>query len=214
MCGRFSLAVKETDLRHQFNIEKITINLNRYNIAPSQNILAIRATEAGREAVMMRWGLIPGWVKNLDDWVSNLINARAETILIKPTFKNSFKARPCLIPASGFYEWCDKQPYYFQPQEKLLAFAGIWETWINSQSLESILSCTILTQKAQGVITSIHHRMPVMIKPDDYDLWLNDYEGRKKLLQNLPEITLKMSPVHKTVNNPRHDSPDCIIPIS
>ena len=214
MCGRFSLAVAETDIRHQFAIEEVAINLPRYNIAPSQDILAIRATEAGRQGVLMRWGLIPSWVKNLDDWVSNLINARAETILTKPSFKNSFKARPCLIPASGFYEWCDKQPYYFQLPEQLLAFAGIWSTWVNSQTSEEILSGTILTTKAQGVITSIHHRMPVIIKPDDYDLWLNDYEGRKQLLQSLPEIPLKMFPVHKTVNNPRHDSPDCLFPLS
>ncbi len=101
MCGRFSLAVAETDISHQFAIEKVALNLPRYNIAPSQDILAIRATGAGRQGVLMRWGLIPGWVKNLDDWVSNLINARAETILTKPTFKNAFKVRPCLIPASG-----------------------------------------------------------------------------------------------------------------
>ncbi len=213
MCGRFSLVVKETDIKHQFVTEKIAMNLTRYNIAPSQDILAIRATELRREAVLMRWGLIPGWVKNLDDWVSNLINARAETILIKPTFKNAFKARPCLIPASGFYEWCDKQPYYFQPQEKLLAFAGIWETWVNPQTAEEILSCTILTRVAHGVIASIHHRMPVIIQPEYYEIWLKDYEGRKQLLQSLPEIPLKMYPVHKTVNNPSHNSPDCIVPI-
>ena len=214
MCGRFSLAVAETDISHQFAIEKVALNLPRYNIAPSQDILAIRATGAGRQGVLMRWGLIPGWVKNLDDWVSNLINARAETILTKPTFKNAFKARPCLIPASGFYEWCDKQPYYFQTKDRLLALAGIWETWVNPQTSEEILSCTILTRFAQGVIASIHHRMPVIIEPDDYELWLNDYEGRKQLLQGLPEIPLKMSPVHKTVNNPRNDSPDCLAPLS
>ena len=214
MCGRFSLVVTETEIKHQFAIEKGAINLKRYNIAPSQDFLAIRTTEAGRQGALMRWGLIPGWVKNLDGWISNLINARAETILIKPSFKNSFKTCPCLIPASGFYEWCDKQPYYFQLQEQLLAFAGIWSSWINSQTGEEILSCTILTQKAHGVIASIHHRMPVMIKPNDYELWLNDYEGRKQLLQSWSEIPLKMFPVHKIVNNPRNDGPDCIVPLS
>ena len=213
MCGRFSLVVTETEIKHQFAIEKVSISLTRYNIAPSQDILAIRATEAGRQAVLMRWGLIPSWVKNLDNWMKNLINARAETIFIKPSFKNSFKARPCLIPASGFYEWCEQQPYYFYPQEQLLAFAGIWDTWVDPQTTEEILSCTILTRVAQGVIASIHHRMPVMIRPDDYDIWLNDYEGRKRLLQSLPAIPLNMSPVHKTVNNPDNDSPECIVPI-
>ena len=95
-----------------------------------------------------------------------------------------------------------------------MALAGIWETWINPQTAEEILSCTILTRVAHGVIASIHHRMPVIIEPNHYDLWLNDYEGRKQLLQSLPEISLKMFPVHKTVNNPRHDSPDCLVPIS
>lgn len=214
MCGRFSLVVTETEIEHQFAIEKVAISLTRYNVAPSQDILAITTTEAGRQAVLMRWGLIPSWVKNLDNWMKNLINARAETIFIKPSFKNSFKARPCLIPASGFYEWCEQQPYYFYPQEQLLAFAGIWDTWVDPQTTEEILSCTILTRVAQGVIASIHHRMPVMIRPDDYDIWLNDYEGRKQLLQSLPAIPLKMSPVHKTVNNPSNDSPECIVPIS
>ena len=102
MCGRFSLAVSETDISHQFTTGKIAINLPRYNIAPSQDILAIRSNEDNKEGVLMRWGLIPSWVKNIDDWVSNLINARAETILTKPSFKNAFRSRPCLIPASGF----------------------------------------------------------------------------------------------------------------
>ncbi len=95
-----------------------------------------------------------------------------------------------------------------------MALAGIWETWVNPQTSEEILSCTILTRFAQGVIASIHHRMPVIIEPDDYELWLNDYEGRKQLLQSLPEMPLTMFPVHKTVNNPRNDSPDCLAPLS
>ena len=185
-----------------------------FNIAPSQNITVVINTGENNEAVLMRWGLIPSWVKSLDNWKNNLINARVETIEEKPSFRNGFKKRPCLIPVSGFYEWTkQKQPYYFQADNPIFALAGIWERWTNPETDEQLLSCTILTTEAKGNITDIHHRMPVIIPSEYYDLWLENVEGRKELLESLSETQLQMYPVSKTVNSPKNDSPDCIEPI-
>ncbi len=185
------------------------MNRSRFNIAPSQDINVVINMEETNEAILMRWGLIPSWVKSLDTWKSNLINARVETIKEKPSFRNGFKKRPCLIPVSGFYEWSkDKQPYYFNRNKSLFALAGIWETWADAE--EKILSCTILTTQAMGASADIHHRMPVIIPNQYYDLWLGNVDGRKELIEALPEVKLQIYPVSKTVNSPKNDSPDCI----
>ncbi|MEM8780546.1 MAG: SOS response-associated peptidase, partial [Cyanobacteria bacterium P01_G01_bin.49] len=152
--------------------------------------------------------------KSLDSWKSNLINARVETVEEKPSFKNAFKKRPCLIPVSGFYEWSkQKQPYYFHSESRIFTLAGIWESWINPETEEKLLSCTILTTEAKGNITEIHHRMPVVIPSEYYELWLGELDGRRMLIDSLPEPNLQIYPVNKTVNSPKNDSPDCIEPI-
>ena len=215
MCGRFSLDTTKAEIARKFKCSSVALNNSRFNIAPSQNITAVVDTDENNEAVLMRWGLIPHWVKSLDSWKSNLINARAETIEEKPSFKNGFKKRPCLIPVSGFYEWDkNKQPYYFHREKSLFALAGIWESWTNPETEEKLLSCTILTTQAKGNITDIHHRMPVVIPPEYYDLWLKELDGRKMLVDSLPEPELQLYPVSKTVNSPKNDSLDCIEPIS
>ena len=215
MCGRFSLDTTKSEIAKEFKCDRVVFKGSSFNIAPSQSITVVRRDSDSNEAVLMRWGLIPSWVKSLDSWKSNLINARVETIAEKPSFKNGFQKRPCLIPVSGFYEWSkNKQPYYFQSGQELLALAGIWESWVNPETDEKLLSCTILTTQAKGNITDIHHRMPVVIPPEYYDLWLENVEGRKELLESLPETQLQMYPVSKTVNSPKNDSPDCILPIS
>ena len=212
MCGRFSLVASKTKIAKQFKCVSVADSRDRYNIAPSQNITVIINTGDCNEAVMMQWGLIPSWVKSLATWKGNLINARIETIEEKPSFKNAFQQRPCLIPVSGFYEWTkDKQPYYFHGEDELLALAGIWETWSNTE--EKILSCTILTTKAHGAIAEVHHRMPVVIPAKYYDLWLGKLHGRQELLESLPEVDLKLYPVSKVVNSPQNDRPDCVEPI-
>ena len=225
MCGRFTLATTASDLAREFDIEadiahykdshSSAIPISSFNIAPSQPILTIRQNEANERILdVMKWGLVPSWVKNLDSWKSNLINARAETVAEKPSFRGAFKYRPCLIPVSGFYEWTkDKQPYYFQHQERpLFALAGLWESWSNGE--DELISCTIITTQANEKAASVHHRMPLIIQPEDYTLWLENLDRRKQLLNNLPEIELKIYPVSKIVNSPKNNKPECIEPIN
>jgi putative SOS response-associated peptidase YedK len=213
MCGRFTLDTNESDLAQQFGVE-VNESISRYNIAPSQSILTIRQDEAGRRSLAkMQWGLVPNWVKDLDSWKSNLINARAETVREKPSFRGAFKHRPCLIPVSGFYEWTkDKQPYYFQVKERqLFALAGLWELWNHGE--DELITCTIITTKANTKAAKVHHRMPVIIQPQNYDSWLGKLDERKQLLDTLPEVNLELYPVSKKVNSPKNDTPECIKPI-
>ena len=230
MCGRSSLDTIKSEIAKIFKCAGVAFKGTSFNITPSQSITVVRKDSDTNKAVLMRWGLIPSWVKSLDSWKSlasplsstqgrvaqsiprNLINARAETIEEKPSFRNGFKKRPCLIPVSGFYGWTkQKQPYYFHTDNPIFVLAGIWETWADAD--ETIFSCTILTTEAQGAIADIHHRMPVVIPAEYYDLWLENVEGRKELLESLPETQLQLYPVSKTVNSPKNDSPDCIQPI-
>ena len=214
MCGRFSLVTTKAEIAKEFNCNKVAFNHPRYNVAPSQQITVVINQDDNQEAVLMKWGLIPHWVKDLATWKSNLINARSETIKQKPSFRTGFKKRPCLIPASGFYEWHNKQPYYFHTERELFALAGIYEVWTDDDTEEKILSCTILTTMAKGAIASIHHRMPVIIPPEFYDTWLVHVEERKQLLEALPEVSLKLHPVSEIVNSPKHDVPECIAAIT
>lgn len=215
MCGRFTLDTTAFDLAQQFKVEVNQSISSRYNIAPSQSILIIKQNEKNQRFLdLVKWGLVPSWVKSLDTWKSNLINARVETVEEKPSFRDGFKKRPCLIPVSGFYEWSkDKQPYYFYQDKPLFAIAGIWSTWSNLETEEKLLSCTILTSEAKSVIAEVHHRMPVIIPSEYYDLWLGELDGRKELIESLPEIELQMHQVSKTVNSPKNDRPDCIKPL-
>ncbi|MGF1590299.1 MAG: SOS response-associated peptidase [Pleurocapsa sp.] len=222
MCGRFTLNTIAQDLAQQFNVDVDQSLPPRYNIAPSQSILTIKAETQGRSLERMKWGLVPSWVKDLDNYSHNLINARAETVAEKPSFRAAFKHRPCLIPVSGFYEWTrEKQPYYFQLKEsQLFALAGLWESWSpkglasRHNGKDELVSCTILTTKANIEAAKVHHRMPVIIRPQDYDSWLGELAERKKLLTALPEVDLNLYPVSKMVNSPKNDVAECIQPIS
>jgi putative SOS response-associated peptidase YedK len=216
MCGRFTLATTAQDLAEEFEVEIDKSPNPRYNIAPSQPILAIRKDGVTKERILdvMQWGLIPSWVKDLNSWKSNLINARAETVGEKPSFRGAYHNRPCLIPASGYYEWTeDKQPHYFQVKERpLFALAGLWESWSNGEN--ELVTCTIITTKANSVAAKIHQRMPAIIKREDYALWLGELDERKQLLANLPYVDLDLYPVSKTVNSPKNNTPECTEPIS
>jgi putative SOS response-associated peptidase YedK len=211
MCGRFTLNTTESDLAQQFAVEVNQSISSRYNIAPSQPILVIKQDEANKRSLdLMKWGLIPSWVKNLDSWKGNLINARAETVADKQSFRGAFKHRPCLIPTSGFYEWTqEKQPYYYQVKDsQLFALAGLWESWSNGE--DELVTCTIITTKANAEAAKVHHRMPVIIQPQDYNLWLGELDERKQLLAALPEVELELYPVSKKVNSPKNDTSECI----
>ena len=212
MCGRFTLDATAPEISQQFDVKADKPIPPRYNIAPSQLVLSIIQDSQLRSLVALKWGLIPSWVKSLESWKGNLVNARVETILAKPSFKGAFKYRPCLIPVTGFYEWSkDKQPYYFK-QDKLFALAGLWEHWSNGH--EELVSCTIITTKANSGAAKVHHRSPLIIPVEQYDTWLGELEGRKELLANLPKTDLQIYPVSKLVNSPKNDRPECIEPVA
>jgi len=188
----------------------------RYNIAPGGDILAVVAEPDLRlKFVHLHWGLIPAWAK--DSKISPpLINARAETVQQKPSFRAAFKQRRCLIPATGYYEWQAlperKQAYLIQRLDKqLFAFAGLWELW--QQGNTAIYSCTLITTSAGPVVRDIHERMPVIIARADYRLWLNQNtppEQLAALLGHFDDQTLAATAISPWVNNPRHDDPKCL----
>jgi putative SOS response-associated peptidase YedK len=219
MCGRFTLRTPSTQLAQQFRLPSVPDLPPRYNIAPTQPVAAVRAPGGQRELVMLHWGLIPSWADS--PRVGNRsINARAETADRRPMFRSAFRQRRCLVLADGFYEWKptgkQKQPYYIHAADgRPFAFAGLWERWRGAE--EPIESCTILTTDANRRLASLHDRMPVILAPDDYDLWLDsavqEAERLKPLLAPYPDDELQMHAVSTDVNRPKNDSPECIEPI-
>ncbi|MGF1499270.1 MAG: SOS response-associated peptidase [Elainellaceae cyanobacterium] len=226
MCGRFTLAQSGEQLAEAFQVATTPSVEPRYNIAPSQPVAVVLLDAHGSERRLthFQWGLIPSWAKD-PKLGHRLINARAETAAEKPSFRNAFRRRRCLIPADGFYEWQSrdqgKQPFYFclgkeQGDRPPFAFAGLWEHWQGPDGSE-IESCTILTTQASESVQPIHQRMPVILRPEDYDQWLDPHhqsvDRLQKLLQPHAVPSLSHYPVGLAVNNPRRDSPDCIQPL-
>jgi putative SOS response-associated peptidase YedK len=187
----------------------------RYNIAPSQNVLAVTQKENERVANVMRWGLVPSWSKE----PKGFINARAETVEEKPSFSEPFQRRRCLIPADGFYEWPrhkkSRQPFYFQMEDEApFAFAGIWDRW--EKNGISINSCAIVTTTANELLATIHDRMPVILSPAAQDEWLQSQAGAaglQELLVPFPAAAMKSYPVSTQVNYPQVDEPDLVQPV-
>ncbi len=218
MCGRFTLSQPINAIASVFNLAQIPPLEPRYNIAPTQLIPSICAAPGGEKQLqMLRWGLIPSWAK--DPAIgAKLINARAETVSEKPSFKSAFKRRRCLIVADGFYEWQrqdgKKQPYYFRLQNgQPFAFAGLWEQWKSPEEQE-ITSCTILTTAANDLLRPIHDRMPVILDSDRYELWLDPKVEKSEILQPLLhpyQADLMTSyAVSTKVNNPKNNTSECI----
>ncbi len=221
MCGRFTLSDPDAEqLSARFGVVAVPDLRPRYNIAPTQPIAVVRLGGSAREMVMLRWGLIPSWAK--DPTIGDrLINARAETVAEKPSFRSAFLRRRCLIVADGFYEWqkrrSGKQPYYVRLREgQLFAFAGLWERWTGPQGQE-IESCVLLTTSPNDLLRPIHDRMPVILHPDDYALWLDpavdDRTRLQALLQPYPSDEMEAYPVGRRVNDPHNDDPRCIEPL-
>jgi putative SOS response-associated peptidase YedK len=179
MCGRFTLRTRLNLLLQQFAAEvssehELPLFGPRYNIAPTQEILAIRPADGRRVATMLRWGLVPSWAKDIKSGAP-LINARADTLANKPTFRTAFRKRRCLIPADGFYEWQkvsnQKQPsYVHRADNRPFVFAGLWERWDGGPVIDS---CTIVTTDANKALCNLHDRTPVILAPSDYGLWLD-----------------------------------------
>jgi len=185
-------------------------------------IIRIDRDTLQRRLVKVKWGLIPFWAK--DTSIGNrLINARAESAATKPAFRSAFKTRRCLVPADGFYEWKkgkghQKQPYFIRnADESPFAFAGLWESWTAPEG-ETIESCTILTTDANDLTRPIHDRMPVILHPKDYELWLDpevkDPTLLKPLLRPYPSEEMIVQPVSAKVNKASYDAPDCVEAVS
>jgi len=217
MCGRFTLKtperVKFERLANTFDLDNI---IPRYNIAPSQNVLAVIERDAVREITNLQWGLIPSWSKE----AKGFINARVETIDQKPTFNESFQRRRCLIPADGFYEWERagkkiSQPYYFQMKNGApFVFAGVWDRW--KQNGSTLYSCAIITTTANELLATIHHRMPFIMPPESHDLWLNE-ESRaadlKEILTPFPASEMTSHAVSRDVNDTKSDGDQLLQPV-
>jgi putative SOS response-associated peptidase YedK len=223
MCGRFKLEAKPGRIVEAFELSEAPELTPRYNIAPTQPVLAVvqDRKEPVRRARNMRWGLVPSWATDLSIG-NSLINARSESILEKPAFKEAFRKRRCLIPADGFYEWkrigIAKQPYHFgRADGDVFAFAGVWDRWKSPEG-KWIESCSILTTDSNALVRDVHDRMPVIVSPEQYALWLDpaveDSPDLKQILQPFDARRMKGYPVSKTVNSPNNESPECAAAIT
>jgi putative SOS response-associated peptidase YedK len=216
MCGRFALFLAADDLREELELNAVPVDfIPRYNVAPTQAVLAV-ADAAVRNASWMRWGLVPSWAKDLSIG-SRMINARAETLAEKPSFRAAFARRRCLILANGFYEWQKSgkgpsQPYFISLREgRPFAFAGLWELWRSPEG-EEVKSCTIITTTPNARIAEIHDRMPVILTGEKMWNWLvwNNPAQLGGLLAPYPAEEIQAAPVGRMVNDPNLDGPELI----
>jgi len=224
MCGRFVQYSPIETFQQIFNIGTVSLEvIPNYNVTPTQKILTIIKHDNENKLEKLHWGLVPFWAKDVTIG-SRMINARAETVSQKPSFRNAFRKRRCLIPVDGFYEWKgekgNKQPYYvFIPSGEPFAFAGLWETWTDQKSDEESVynSCTIITTGASESIREIHHRMPAILAPESHDKWLNtDIQDSIELQAIIDDdliYDMKYYPVSTLVNSVKNNDPNCIKPI-
>jgi putative SOS response-associated peptidase YedK len=220
MCGRFDLHTSVHEFVRLLQAALLYDPAPSYNIAPTQQVAVLRVNrDDQRELVAMRWGLVPSWSKGPDNRYS-MINARAETLPSKPAYRGPFKSRRCLIPADGFFEWqrgpAGKRPYYIGVGgQQPFAMAGLWEAWTGSNG-DRIESCTIITTEANSLIAGIHHRMPVILEPQNYDQWLDHSQQQnnaaRALLEPFPVEPMFAHPVSVRVNNAANNEPACIEP--
>jgi putative SOS response-associated peptidase YedK len=218
MCGRFTLNVTPDQLQLRFDAESLTFEIEpRFNIAPGQSIAAVIADRGERRIGQLRWGLVPFWAK--DEKIGyKMINAKSETVQEKPAFKSSFLRKRCLIPADGFYEWQKtadgKQPMRIvMKNEEIFAMAGLYDTWTAPDG-SKLHTCTVLTTKPNELMSSIHDRMPVILRREDEAIWLDREKQDAELLQSLlvpyPQEEMRAYPVHAMVGNVKNDLPACI----
>lgn len=223
MCGRFLLAVDPAEMQEAFPGFDFPVGIKpRFNIAPSQPVMVLPNDSSNKSDFYM-WGLIPSWSKDLS-FGSRMINARAETLSEKPSFRGPFKYHRCLIPSNGFYEWKKqpgskmKQPYLIHLNNKaVFAFAGLWDE-VHTSDGSLLKTCTIITTNPNSLIASIHDRMPVILPRESYNYWLDPLPKSpgdlQKFLISFPSDEMITTPVGSYVNNPINDSPACIEPIS
>ena len=223
MCGRYRLSRRKQLVEEYFDTSPSEDEwAPRYNIAPTQPVPVIlqHPKEPRREMSLVRWGLIPSCAKG-SSISASLINARSETAATKPAFRDAFRLRRCLIPADGFYEWQKtvkaKQPYCFEVNDgALFAFAGLWDRW-KDPSGQWVKTCSILTTTPNAVTSSIHDRMPVILDPDNYDLWLDpgmtNVEAVSEMLKPYDAGMMRCYPVSTRVNHVANDDAECSAPV-
>jgi len=222
MCGRYRLSRKKQVIEEHFAASGDEDWGPRWNIAPTQPIPVIRQNprEPVRELSLIRWGLIPSWVRDASV-AARMINARAETAAAKPAFRDALKSRRCLVPADGFYEWSRtgkaKQPYCFEVNGgELFAFAGLWDRWMDAGG-KIVETCSILTTTPNAVTSAVHDRMPVILDPDCYDLWLDpgmrDAAAASEMLKPCDARTMRCYPISTRVNHVANDDEECSAPV-
>lgn len=217
MCGRYAVTSAPEAIRALFGYPEQPNFPPRYNIAPTQPIAIVRLMDGKRQFALVRWGLLPSWVKDPKNFAL-LINARGESVIDKPAFSAAMKRRRCLIPADGFYEWkaigTRKQPYYVRAKSgQPLAFAGLWETWTGPNG-EELETAAIVTTRANRALAVIHERMPVIVPPEAFNLWLDcanvDPETAAALISPASENLLDTYEISTAVNRTANDNPELV----
>lgn len=220
MCGRYTVISTPEALRALFGYAEQPNFPPRYNVAPTQPIAIVRQVEGKRQFALVRWGLLPSWVKDPKTFTL-LINARGESAAEKPAFRAAMKRRRCLIPADGFYEWQAagdrKRPFYVRAKSGApLAFAGLWETWVGPNG-EELETAAIVTTQANRTLKPIHERMPVIVPPEGFDLWLDgatvDATTAAALIQPAPDDLLEAYEISTAVNRTANDNPKLLEPV-
>ena len=219
MCGRYAVTTAPEAMRALFRYPEQPNFPPRHNVAPTQPVAIVRMAEGSREFALVRWGLIPAWVKDPRGF-SLLINARGESVLDKPAFRNAMKRRRCLFPADGFYEWKRdgnrKQPWFVRLKSgQPMAFAGLWETWSGPNG-EELETAAIVTTAASRSIAHIHDRMPVIVAPEAFDFWLDpnvDAQTAAAVIAPAPDAALEAYEVSSAVNRTANDSPSLLEPL-
>jgi putative SOS response-associated peptidase YedK len=215
MCGRFAQTISISTMLKKYKAKGAIEVKPNYNITPQSNIsIVLNSRKSGeREVHLLRWGLIPHWSKELS--IGNkLINARADTVGIKPSFRDSFKNRRCIIPADGFYEWQpdSKIPYFIKPKTGIFSFAGIWDRWADAEG-KTLVTCAIITTDANKSLKNIHERVPVSLSDSEIDTWLNpetDKETLKSMLHAFNDDEIEFWQIDKRVSNPRNNDADLV----
>ena len=224
MCGRYRLSRRKQIIEEHFDSVSGEEDWSpRYNVAPTQPVPIIRQhpKEPRRDLSLVRWGLIPSWARDASG-AAAMINARSESAAIKPAFRDALKSRRCLVPTDGFYEWMrsgkTKQPYCFEINDgELFAFAGLWERW-KDRSGNWVKTCAILTTTPNAVTSQVHDRMPVILHPDTYDLWLDpgfsDVAAVSEMLKPYDALLMRSYPVSTRINHTANDGPECSTPVA
>lgn len=224
MCARFTLRTSAQAIQRLFDLDEVPDIEPRYNVAPTQDVLAVAEDAKGERKVrMLRWGLVPNWAK--DPAIgTKMINAKSETVSERPAYRQAFEKRRCLIPADGFFEWTDpvlpkspRQPYRIRLKgEEPFAFAGLYEYWFASKGAEPLVTCTLLTTEPNAVVEPLHDRMPVILDPADYGRWLDRKtpgDKVRELLRPFPAEVMEAYPVTTKMNRATYEEADIVEPI-